>query len=200
MNEDRSGEGHPTAEDMAAYLDGRIGESARKRVEAHAAGCAECRREIAEVTAVLAPGRRTPGWRVWASAAAAAAVIALLVVGPFGMESEPDSAARFRGPGSAADRGGPVRIPVASPAHGSAVGPDGLTFVWHAGGSGASYQLTLTNDEGGVVWQLGTTDTVASLPDTIDLEPASTYHWYVDALLEGGRNATSGVRSFTTRR
>ncbi len=78
--------------------------------------------------------------------------------------------------------------------------PTGITFGWHAGGAGASYQLTLTDDEGSVVWTLATTDTVASLPATVELEHASLYHWYVDGLLEDGRHASSGVHSFFTGR
>jgi hypothetical protein len=80
------------------------------------------------------------------------------------------------------------------------VNPTGVAFVWHAGGAGASYQLTLTDAEGGVVWNLATTDTVASLPDTVELENAAIYHWYVDGLLEDGRHASSGVHSFITGR
>ncbi len=76
----------------------------------------------------------------------------------------------------------------------------GLTFVWGPAGAGASYQLTLTNDEGGVLWELDTTDTIASLPDTIELEPGAVHYWYVDALLEDGSHASSGVHSFTPQR
>jgi hypothetical protein len=72
--------------------------------------------------------------------------------------------------------------------------------VWHAAATGASYQLTLTDAEGSVVWTLATTDTMAMLPDTVTLAHASLYHWYVDGLLEDGRRASSGVHSFTTAR
>lgn len=198
MNRDREGAGHPSAEDMAAYVDGRIAGPDRERIEAHAAACPECRREIAEVTAMLARTRRGRRWRILAPAGAAA-VIALLVFGPLAVETGPDSPPRFRGPDSSAGEG-PAQIHVASPPDGGAVGADGLTFVWHSGAPGTSYQLTLTDVEGDVVWTVGTTDTVASLPESIELEPASTYHWYVDAPLEHGRSATSGVHSFITRR
>lgn len=198
MNRDRAGEGHPSAEDMAAYVDGRIVGPDRERVEAHAAACPECRREIAEVTAMLARTRRRKSWQILAPAAAAA-VIALLVLGPHAVKTGPDSLPRFRGPDSGAGAG-PAEIHVASPPDEGVVGSDGLRFVWRSGAPGTSYQLTLTDVEGDVIWTVGTTDTVAALPDTMELKPASTYHWYVDALLEHGRFATSGVHSFLTRR
>jgi anti-sigma factor ChrR (cupin superfamily) len=199
MNEDIAGVGHPSAEDMAAYLDGRIGEADRERIEAHAAECAECRREIAEVTAMLTETRSARGWRVWAPAAAAAAVVALLVLRPFSVPTESVGAARYRGPASTSARARPADIRTVSPADNAAVGLDGADFVWRSRGPEASYQLTLTDAEGSVIWNVGTTDTVARLPDTIHLAPASTYYWYVDVLLEDGRHATSGVHSFTTR-
>lgn len=200
MNEPITSEEHLTAEAIAAYLDGTIGDLERKRVEAHAAECEECRREIVEVTGTLRRMRRTPNWRVWAPAAAAAALIAFLVLRPFWIETGQDSTSRFRGPESIAGREGRVDIRVLAPADESTVSPADVAFIWHAGGAEASYQLTLTDAEGGVVWTLATTDTVASLPDTIALVHASLYHWYVDGLLEDGRQASSGVRSFTTRR
>jgi hypothetical protein len=200
MSTDSTAGGHPDAEDMAAYLDGRATESARERIEAHAAACPECRREIAEVTAMLWRTREQRRWRVWApTATAAAAVAALLIFRPFAVDPGPDRQARFRGPDSGVGEGfGEIRV--ASPSEEGALDLDGLMFVWHTGAPGASYQLTVTDEEGGVVWTLATTDTVAPLPDAIELEPASTYYWYVDALLEDGGHATTGVHSFTTRR
>lgn len=200
MSEYTESGGHLSAEAVAAYLDGTIGDFDRKRVEAHAAECEECRHEIAEVTGALTRVRRTPNWRVWAPAAAAAAVIALLLLNPFWVETGPDSRSRFRGPESIAGREGSVHIRVLAPPDESTVSPADVAFVWHAGGAGASYQLTLTDSEGSVVWTLATTDTAASLPDTIELMHASLYHWYVDGLLEDGRHASSGVHSFTARR
>ncbi len=199
MNEYMNSEEHPSAEDVAAYLDGTIGNLDRKRIEAHAAECEECRREITEVTGTLRRMRRTPNWRVWAPAAAAAAVITFLMLRPLWIETGSDSTSRFRGPESIAGREGSVDIRVLAPADESTVSPADVAFIWHAGGSEASYQLTLTDDEGSVIWTLATTDTVASLPDTVALEHASLYHWYVDGLLEDGRHASSGVHSFTAQ-
>jgi len=190
---------HLSAEDVAAYLDGTLGTRERERVEAHAAECKECRSELAEVTRQLRGVRRVPRWRVLAPLAAAA-VIALVVAQPFSTPTRPEGTSRFRGPESTADRQGSVSIGVLAPPSNGTVNPAAVTFVWHAGGAGASYQLTVTDDVGGVVWTLATTDTVAALPDTVTLTRGSRYHWYVDGLFEDGRRASSGVHSFTTAR
>jgi hypothetical protein len=136
---------------------------------------------------------------VFVPAVAAAAVIALLVARPFGPETTPDSASRFREPASLADQEDGVEIQIVAPADDEVVSAASLTFVWHAVGTGASYQLTVTDGEGGVVWTLATIDTVAALPDTVTLARASLYYWYVDGLVEDARHASSGVHSFTTR-
>jgi hypothetical protein len=200
MNDHRISEGHPNAEDVAAYVDGIIDGRSRERIEAHAADCEECRREIAEVAQVVQREGRTPSWRLWAPAVAAAAVIGLLMVRPFGTETGPDTTARFRGSGSVEEREGIVAIQVIQPRDGAVLGPTAISFIWHASGTEASYQLTLTDDEGEVVWALTTTDTITALPDTTELANSSSYHWYVDGLLEDGRQANSGVHSFTTAR
>lgn len=189
---------HPDAEDMAAYLDGQVAEADRARFEEHIVSCPECRREIAEVSAFLTRTRRRRGWRVWAPAAVAAAAVAMLVVGPVLVDTGPADGARFRGPDPVGEAGA-VQIDAASPAEDGAVDSHSLTFAWHPGALAASYRLTLTDREGAVLWTHATTDTVAPLPDTITLEPGATYHWFVDALMEDGRNATSGVHSFMTR-
>lgn len=196
MNEYRPGQEHPDPEDLAAYLDGRVSDRDGERIEAHAAECPECRREIADVTGTLARLGAARRWRVWAPAAAAAAVLAVLLLGAPRIDDGSDGAVRFRGPDPAAE---PAEILISSPPTDGTVGRDGLAFVWRSTGPDASYQLTLTDGEGAVVWEMETTDTVVSLPDTIDLEPGSAYHWYVDALLRSGWSTTSGVHSFTTR-
>lgn len=194
------GADHPSPEDVAAYISGAIGDADRERIEAHAADCAVCRREFAEVIGALPAKRRTRDWRVWAPALAAAAVIAVVMAHPFRTAVQPEGTSRFRGSEPTAGRGGGAVIGVLAPPDDGAVNPAAVTFVWHAGGVDASYQLTLTDEEGSVVWTLATTDTVAALPDTITLARGSLYHWYVDGLLEDGRRASTGVHSFTTGR
>lgn len=192
-------ERHLSAGDVAAYLDGAIGDADRERIERHAAECDVCRREIAEVTVALRQERKTPSWRIWVPAAAAA-VVAVLLVQPFGPGTGPDGTSRLRGPAGIPDREGAVAIRIIAPSAESVVASGQVAFIWQAAGAGTSYQLTLTDDEGSVLWTLATTDTVAQLPDTIELDLASRYHWYVDAMLDDGQSRSSGVHSFTTGR
>lgn len=191
---------HQSAEDVAAYLDGTLGDADRERIEAHAAECEECLRELAEVSATVRRMRPTPAWRVWAPAVAAAAAIALLIARPFGMDTVSERTSRLRGSESTAESRGGLTIDVLAPPDNETVAPTAVVFVWHARGVGASYHLTVTDDEGGVVWTLATPDTVARPPDTVVFARDSRHYWYVDGLLEDGRHATSGVHSFTTER
>lgn len=191
---------HLSAEDVAAYVDGAIGGSDRERIEGHAAECEDCRREIADVTVALRSRRRTPSRRVWIPAIGAAVIVGLLLVEPFWHATGPEQGSRFRGRETTAVREDAVELRTIAPQAERVTATGDLVFVWQAGGSGASYQLTLTDGEGTLVWTLATTDTVAPLPDTIELQPASRYHWYVDAMFDDGRNASSEVRSFTVRR
>ena len=82
------------------------------------------------------------------------------------------------------------------PTDGARVGPDGVLFLWHSAGDAAHYRITLTDEQGDVAWALRTSDTAVALPSEVRLERGRTFYWYVDALLDGARSATTGVRGF----
>jgi hypothetical protein len=191
---------HLSSEEVAAYIDGAISGSDREQIESHLADCEECRRELVEVRTALRQFRRTPDWRIIAPAAvAAAAVIALLALPS--LLSDPDSArdVRVRGPDESVRREGVPLIAVVNPLDGSTIEmTEGLVFHWRAPAADASYQLTLGDDAGEVVWTLSTTDTLVTLPESVRLGPGSIYYWYVDALLPDGRSATTEVLQFMT--
>ena len=79
----------PDPETFAAYLDGTLAASERAAVEAHVAGCADCREVLAEsarfregespVTTPVVPFYRRRNWAVAASVLAAAAVVVFAV-------------------------------------------------------------------------------------------------------------------------
>src|SRR5688572_22565271 len=76
-------ERHLDSNQIAAYVDGGVHGEERMSIEAHLAGCAECRAEVADVSRIVrtAPAARRFPSRIWIPVAAAA-VFAVLWVGP----------------------------------------------------------------------------------------------------------------------
>src|SRR3954447_14047519 len=73
-------DGHLDPHEVASYLSGTSEPAARARIEAHLADCEEC---TAELVAVRRLHRGAPSGRRWlGAAAAAAAVIAVVLIGP----------------------------------------------------------------------------------------------------------------------
>lgn len=184
--------GHPDGEQVAAYVERKLTSAEREELEAHLAECADCRREVAEVTLFLR--RERSGRRRWLipSLATAAAAALLLIVVRAGDVDDPGGT-RFREFGEAEAL---PAIEAVSPAPEAVLPPGEESFTWRAAGADAFYRLTVATEEGGVVWREETADTSASLPADIRLAPGRTYYWFVDALLPDGREATTGVRRF----
>ena len=165
-------------------------------MEAHLAECEACRAEAIEVRRLIDAGEagKPRMWLYWtlpAAAAAAAAGILLLAPG-----SEPGGR---EGPVLRTDEAGTVTIEAVSPT-GTLASPDSVVFVWRRTGADVTYQITVMDEEGTVLWQGQAGDTTATLPDDVALEPDARYYWYVDGLLELARTATSSVQEFTISR
>src|SRR5688572_19016741 len=73
--------GHPSAEEIADYLNGKLRTADCESFEAHLAGCRACRQEVTSTRGLLASYRPHHTMR-WAVPAAAAAVLEWLVVAP----------------------------------------------------------------------------------------------------------------------
>jgi hypothetical protein len=195
--------GHLTDNELAGFLDGDLPAEERARVEAHLEACGECRAEMVEVAALVhdapAAGTAAPGggrgerprWRLPAGLVglAAAAGIALLLFWPGGpgLDRRPVTE-RFVTEGVAV-------LEARSPAPDAIVPLDGLRFAW-AGHDAASYRITLTAEDGALVWTETVTDTVVAPPVDLDLLPGRTFFWYVDAI-DVGIVARTGAHSFT---
>lgn len=196
MREGGSGGDHLQAEEVAAYLDGKVDQEERRRITAHLSDCAECRTELIEVRRIL---RRRRGFRpLWVAApvAAAAAVVVFVLLGTGIIE--------LNGPSEEPLRSGPTtEIPAAlvprAPAERALVDPDSVTFIWRPA-DGATYRITLTDETGDVVWTQTTEDTIAPLPENLSLGAGRIYFWYVDALLADGHSLATPVRQFEVRR
>ena len=74
---------HLEPHEIASYADGDVPGEASASIDAHLADCAECRAEVADVSRIVrtAPAVRGVPRRIWAPAAAAAA-LAMLWMGP----------------------------------------------------------------------------------------------------------------------
>ena len=166
--------------EMAAYVDRRLGPADRERVEAHLAGCAECRHEMLEVRGLLRHAARPRRLIVAASLLAAAAALVLFV--------RPATLA-------------PVRDAGTSPVL-TAYGPTGdaalasLRFVWGAVPGVATYRLTVSGPDGAPVWSGSVADTAWALPDSVTLQVDQRYFWVADALLDDGSTRSTGLHEF----
>jgi hypothetical protein len=201
---------HLTEGELAGYLDRDLSATERQSVERHLDGCDECRAELVAVAGLVdrwnagdtrsqpapsVPGRlsRRRSWRgpmgvVGLAAAAALAALLLVVPGPEPFAEAGRDRERLSTEGVA-----PLRTH--APTDAGAVGRDDLRFAWADQGTD-SYRLTITAEDGGLVWSVTLADTLAVPPDTLHLEPGARFFWYVDAM-SAGVVARSGVRSFT---
>lgn len=182
-----------SAEDVAAYIDGRLSGADLERVEAFLAANPDARAELVEASRLVAtvPQRKPQSRRTWvvgsAVVAAAAAILIVLPLVSRRSQSLPVETERR----STADE--TARLRAVAPADAAPVSVDDARFVWNSV-AGAQYKFTLTDANGAVVWETSTTDTVAVLPKDKRLSASNSYYWNVDALAEDGSSVTTGVR------
>lgn len=185
--------GHASIDDLAAFLNGGLSAASRRLIAGHLDRCDQCRHELAVAASTLleheSPKRRLR-WLIPAAAAAAAAVFATLLVVPFDAVSPPGG-----GPVQRADPSeGIPTFQIVAPREG-VTATEPVRFVWHAPAPEASYELTLTDQAGDVVWTSRTLDTLVVLPESVVLGEGR-YYWVVDALLDRAQEATTGVHEF----
>jgi hypothetical protein len=186
---------HIEPEAIAAYLDRGLSAEERQAVERHLLVCGECRRDLAEA-ADLGSARRPRRWVMVGIPAAAAAVLALVIFGPL-------QSPGIRNPDRPTVRGeqaeGTRSFAPVAPIDGAELAVDSIAFSWRSEGPGVHYLLTLTDENGDIVWSTGTADTSLSLPREVGLQPGQRYYWYADALLQGARSSTTGILEFRVR-
>jgi hypothetical protein len=207
---------HLTDNELAGFLDGDLADADRRRVGAHLEACDACRAEAVEVARLLqdapasgsvppltpreraqgrghaaGPTSRRPRWRGPAGLAglAVAAGLAMLLLWPAasGMNESP-LAERFGTEGVA-------RLEIHTPAPDAVVRREEVRFSW-AQHETASYRITLTAGDGGLVWSTTLADTVAIPPAELELPAGRTLFWYVDAI-DVGVVARTGAHPFS---
>ena len=180
---------HPSVEEIAAYLSGKMPNEAVVALESHLSNCRGCRNEVTSARKLIR--ERVSGARFWVLPAAAAAVLLIALAVKPGDRLVTERASNARGEGR-------ETITVISPGAETNLFP--LRFVWRSAGSEVLYALSLSDFSGNSVWETQTMDTSIVLPQTVTLSPGTVYLWYVDASTANGMTATSGVHSFRAQR
>lgn len=190
-----------SAAELAAYLDGRLQGKDLERVETFLAENPESRAELVATARLLAtapearaPEVRAPVSRRWVNLSligAAAAALALVILP---LRNHPSATKHVSTERLATSDDG-SGLKALSPDDSAVVVPASVRFTW-AGVAGDSYQLTVTDAEGRIVWQTRTSDTAAILPATVTLSGPASFYWNVDALAADGTSITTGVRQF----
>ena len=176
---------------LARYLGGAGTPEERASWEVHLSECASCREEMTEVPRVhaTAPGRRRAWVGPLAAVAAAAAVLLLIWAGtttrePLGRVTRDAETSPTRG-----------LAPWPLAPLGTVSRPDGL--LWSAVPGVVRYRVTVFTSDGQTAWQVTTTDTFATLPDTLHLAVATAQYWQVKAETGFGRWVESELVAFT---
>ena len=183
-----SPQGHPDPHEVTAYLSGSADPAARARIEAHIADCADCAEELVAVRR-LHRGPPAVSRRFAVAGAAAAAVIAVVLVGqrvgsPAGPTTPP-----VRGDGSA------PAVTTVSPPEGATIEAS-PTFTWRPVAGASAYRISITRADGDSVWAASVSDTAVRAPEGTLTQGSGTYFWYVDALLADGRSVAGTAHEF----
>jgi hypothetical protein len=181
---------HLEVDQVVAYLENKLAAPERGRVQSHLADCAECASELVEVSRLRRPARPTVRWI--GSAAVAAAVVTVALVGPW-------HARQATGPTVPPVRGGAAVMadPVA-PIEGAVVSGS-PEFTWRSMPGATSYRITVSRADGDSVWTATLSDTTARPPATAAFDGSTSYYWYVDVLLADGRSIAGTAHEFRIR-
>jgi hypothetical protein len=199
---------HLSEHELAGFLDTELAEADRIRVEAHLEACGECRAEIRQVAQILqelpsavtepkrapkpTPDHRSGSrWRlpVGLGGLAAAAVVASVLIWPGGTDLVEQPVQERSG------TEGVALLAPHFPSAGGVVDRADLRFSWESHEAG-SYRITLTAEDGALLWSQTLADTVAAPPTDLELPAGQSYFWYVDAI-DIGVAARTGALSFT---
>lgn len=184
MKSRSEGAEHLAAEDVAGYLDRNLPPLEQERVEAHAAHCAPCRAELAEVTRLTGfRSRRVARWPV--ALTAAAAVLAALVV------FRPTPIVRHLREPAITVTGAPVL------ASSTGILSTVPTFTWRSLPHADRYRVSLFDRDGAVLWESDVNDTSVHIPETVHIVRGVPYFWNVAARVGFDRWVTSDLVSFT---
>jgi len=95
-------------------------------------------------------------------------------------------------------RGGGEHLPIVAPLPDALVAAP-VTLAWHPAAGATAYDIELLGEDGKVVWQYSTADTVQAVPATVGLVAGPAYRWSVTARLPDGVSVRSPLSSFRIR-
>jgi hypothetical protein len=179
---------------IADFVEGRLAPAARASVVTHLLTCARCRSVVRAAGRLLSDTAVAPQterrWRRWSVplGMAAAAAALLLALWPRSTD-DTGSPPGLREP---TDTSTVAPVPIAPRASVARVDQ----FVWSSVPRAERYRLRLYDDEGEILWNAETLDTLVALPDSIALATRVTYFWKVEAQTEWKRWATSDLVEF----
>jgi putative zinc finger protein len=186
-------DGHPSSEEIAAYLSDALAPSERAALEAHLARCRACRRQVTSAQALLRARPRSLRWIGLALAAA----LAVVLLRPWSFRDTGAGEPNIERARPAAPAGGQA-ISALTPADGDTIAAAGARFAWRSPRPDLLYHISLTDPDGRALWTTETRDTTVVLPPNVRLEPGARYFWYVDALGTDAASWTTGTRVFVT--
>ena len=187
---------HLKSEQLAAYLEARLPATEKARIEEHLATCDECREEAVASFRTLRQRRRVLPRRWLGVTLSAAAVLALVLGGNAIVELTRTDEPPFRSAPSGVGFEQVAAVEIIRPPDGGTVSRESLVFAWRAQSADTFYRFTLTDEAGDLLWRTSTSDTIVTPGAEVTLRPGVAYFWIVDALLAGGRTATTGVSTF----
>jgi len=88
------------------------------------------------------------------------------------------------------------RIVLATPADGGDMRASQRTLSWEALTGADTYQVTVVDETGGMVWTGETSQPWIECPASVPLVPGARYAWWVTSGLESGERARSSVQRF----
>lgn len=200
--------GHDCLDDdtIAALAEGALVAGSREIALAHVAGCGYCRAAVASVARCLGdpvvarevaaaePARGRRGWHrvVGVVLPLAAAAMLLLVV-----RSRPLNEVPTDSPHRA-----PTITGAPAPAAAWPVGTveTAARLQWSSVLGADRYHVTLYDGTGRVLYESQSSDTVATLPDSLHLLPGHPYLWRVEARTGWNRWSASALAQFSVSR
>lgn len=185
---DAGGHDTPDPELVLRVARGEATEAERLRVLDVVMQSEELRREYDVYRALVAGAHSETS--VWPRRLAAAALIAVVVGAGYWALFWPPEGVSWRGGG-----GGVVTI---FPANGAKIAAP-VRLVWHLVPGAREYQIELMEENGRLVAEFQTPDTVFVVPVGTGLRAGTPYRWGVTARQPNGESANSPLGKFTVR-